>query len=155
MECAICCDAIDPSQSHELRCGHSFHSHCLIDWFSRGNPSCPACRDDQRSYHEQLPRYTLFVRARHLRKKYARRFRIPAEMKRRIEAMKQAEARVKVHRDELRRFRAANKAVLKQHQQLMNKTYAERWKLNDATRLLGLYEDVSERLPALVVDPPL
>lgn len=155
MECAICCDAIDSSQSHELRCGHSFHSHCLIGWFSRGNPSCPTCRDDQRSYHEQLPRYPLFVRARYLRKKYARRVRIPSEMKRRIEAIKRAEELGRVHRTELLRFRADNKAVLKRYQELMNKTYADRWKINDATRLLGLYEDASERLPALVVEPPL
>lgn len=152
MECAICCEEIDPSESHELRCGHTFHTHCLITWFSQGNPSCPTCRDDQRSYHEQLPRYPLFVRARYLRKKYARRLRVPAEMKRRIEALKQAEARSRDHRAELRLFRAANKAVLRQYQKLLNKTYADRWKMHDATRLLGLYQDASEQLPALVVE---
>ena len=152
MECAICCEAIDPSQSHELRCGHSFHSHCLITWFSQGNPSCPTCRDDQRSYYEQLPRYTLHVRGRYLRKKYSRRVRIPAEMKRRIQALKREEERGRVHRRELRLFCAANKEVLAQYRNLVNKTYAYRTKLSDATRLLGLYEDASERLPALVVD---
>ena len=45
MECAICQDIMnDP---HDLECGHTFHTSCIVAWFRSGKSSCPICRNEQ------------------------------------------------------------------------------------------------------------
>lgn len=47
--CSICLDNIDNSNEiHELRCGHIFHTKCIIRWFREGyvNGKCPLCLDN-------------------------------------------------------------------------------------------------------------
>ena len=41
--CAICYDNISKHQCTKLDCNHEFHSHCIIEWFRRGNSTCPYC----------------------------------------------------------------------------------------------------------------
>lgn len=45
--CAVCQDnlTVTNASTHELQCGHVFHSGCIIEWFRRGENSCPVCRD--------------------------------------------------------------------------------------------------------------
>tara|TARA_B100001094_G_C18143663_1_gene779386 strand:+ start:1111 stop:1596 length:486 start_codon:yes stop_codon:yes gene_type:complete len=47
--CSICLDSIDDSnENYELRCGHTFHTKCIIRWFREGyvNGKCPLCLDN-------------------------------------------------------------------------------------------------------------
>ena len=47
--CSICLDNIDQSnENHELRCGHIFHTKCIIRWFRETYVSgkCPLCLDN-------------------------------------------------------------------------------------------------------------
>lgn len=150
--CAICCEPVLASHTHELRCGHVFHSGCLITWFSQGRPSCPTCRDDQAQYHERIPRLAVRARGQYLRKKYARRVHAPVEVKRRIESLRRSEEVVKQHRAALRQFRVEHRDILQRHERLLTKTYTSRWKATDALHLLGLYQDEHELLPPVVVD---
>lgn len=43
--CVICLDRTNPSSkpTKVLRCGHIFHSDCILPWIERTN-SCPSCR---------------------------------------------------------------------------------------------------------------
>lgn len=49
--CAICYDDLPDSASSEsgrsfkLNCSHEFHTTCIIEWFRRGNKTCPYCKD--------------------------------------------------------------------------------------------------------------
>ena len=48
-ECAICMDDYD-EQSYvtSLPCneGHYFHTHCITDWITKGQNTCPLCRTE-------------------------------------------------------------------------------------------------------------
>ena len=45
--CIICYDKFKNGESaKQLACNHLYHSHCLLEWFSR-KISCPICRDEQ------------------------------------------------------------------------------------------------------------
>lgn len=42
--CAICiCEMDDDGTKKTLRCGHQFHSDCIVEWLSRSD-TCPHCR---------------------------------------------------------------------------------------------------------------
>ncbi|KAG6430806.1 hypothetical protein SASPL_108879 [Salvia splendens] len=44
-ECVVCLDEIkaSPENLMKLRCGHRFHTHCLLPWLE-ANAHCPCCR---------------------------------------------------------------------------------------------------------------
>ncbi len=47
MECSICYDTMnlsDSSNMKTLRCSHSFHSDCIMDWIKDFHWTCPLCR---------------------------------------------------------------------------------------------------------------
>ena len=44
MECCICSNTSELTDTTTLPCGHSFHSHCLCKWLWE-KTSCPICRD--------------------------------------------------------------------------------------------------------------
>ncbi|KAI0865915.1 hypothetical protein F4860DRAFT_200114 [Xylaria cubensis] len=39
-----CVQAMDTEVLKINRCGHTFHSRCLVTWFLQGKPDCPVCR---------------------------------------------------------------------------------------------------------------
>ncbi len=44
-ECSICMsDATTPSLKGKLPCGHTFHEHCIKQWFLQSKNTCPYCR---------------------------------------------------------------------------------------------------------------
>lgn len=44
-QCAICLNDVRLTRSNPpIRCGHTFHSHCLEEWKSKGKNTCPMCR---------------------------------------------------------------------------------------------------------------
>jgi len=44
-DCSICLDT-GGDRWYRLRCQHTFHSDCIMDWLQRGNPVCPLCRQE-------------------------------------------------------------------------------------------------------------
>mmetsp|Transcript_106905 Transcript_106905/g.190011 ORF Transcript_106905/g.190011 Transcript_106905/m.190011 type:complete len:404 (-) Transcript_106905:68-1279(-) len=44
-DCPICLETGGDSW-YRLRCRHTFHSGCILDWLQRGNPACPLCRQE-------------------------------------------------------------------------------------------------------------
>lgn len=47
--CTICQEEIQAVNTRIRHCGHSFHSHCIREWFGM-NPRCPVCRYDIRDF---------------------------------------------------------------------------------------------------------
>ena len=50
-ECAICLEPFDNGkkprkQTYTLRCGHKFHTECIVHAFRKLGSKCPVCRDD-------------------------------------------------------------------------------------------------------------
>ncbi len=43
VECAICYDNFKSSPI-SLICGHKFDENCIVEWFNKGNHTCPCCR---------------------------------------------------------------------------------------------------------------
>lgn len=41
MDCAICLDEVNTTNMETLKCGHVFHSSCMVHWHQN---SCPMCR---------------------------------------------------------------------------------------------------------------
>ena len=48
--CAICLGEYEPGDavtwSTNPRCHHAYHNECLFSWFSKGNDTCPFCREE-------------------------------------------------------------------------------------------------------------
>ena len=49
--CSICLEAMSDSAAVDLPCGHALHAQCAVDFFRRGDPRCPLCRDDPHHTH--------------------------------------------------------------------------------------------------------
>lgn len=43
-QCPVCYTEIGNDSNYTLECNHTFHTECAIQWFRRGNSSCPLCR---------------------------------------------------------------------------------------------------------------
>jgi len=43
-QCPVCYTDIGNESHYTLECNHMFHTECAIQWFRRGNSSCPLCR---------------------------------------------------------------------------------------------------------------
>ena len=150
--CCICQEPLCEGHTHAMACGHTMHSTCVINWFSRGRTDCPMCRQQQHTeQQENLPQFSLIERGRFLRTRYSRRKNAPEELLRRIGELRRCEVAWKESRKELRQFRAEHKEVLAQHNRLLGRSYVTRTKVMSALRLLGLYNDSNELLPAVTV----
>lgn len=58
-ECAICMELVDTSDrktSKTLKCSHTFHKECILEWLdvSRGNRTCPLCRQSLTSREQDI-----------------------------------------------------------------------------------------------------
>lgn len=86
-----------------------------------------------------------------MRTRYSRRKNAPEELLRRIGELRRCEVAWKESRKKLRQFRAEHKEVLAQYNRLLGRSYVTRTKVMSALRLLGLYNDSNELLPAVTV----
>ena len=43
--CAICMESTFLKNKHTLSCGHTFHTHCIMQWFRTKKNTCPYCRN--------------------------------------------------------------------------------------------------------------
>ena len=42
--CAVCLDALEDKFTVKLKCGHQYHTHCIMPYFAYGNAICLLCR---------------------------------------------------------------------------------------------------------------
>ena len=48
--CLICYNSITVNNICKTDCNHTYCSNCLMEWFNRGNTSCPYCRGEINRY---------------------------------------------------------------------------------------------------------
>ena len=93
-ECAICLEG-GSKPWHSLRCGHAFHTECIVECLRR-NAHCPVCRDDP--HKESAPSFQeRIAQLRRVHRNYVcRRNRLAREntqigiMRTRVRALKKA-----------------------------------------------------------------
>lgn len=77
--CAICLEALETKQTHTLDCDHCFHTECQIEWFRRGQTTCPTCRSGDNTSNSKLAHNRT---AFQIMSNRARRADAPPELKR-------------------------------------------------------------------------
>jgi hypothetical protein len=46
IQCSLCLEEISKNEKiSELRCSHTFHKKCIIEWFRNGNNTCLVCNE--------------------------------------------------------------------------------------------------------------
>jgi hypothetical protein len=57
-ECSICLSKLSKlaisSKSHTLSCNHTYHKHCIDEWF-KNNSTCPLCRTNVKIIEKNIP----------------------------------------------------------------------------------------------------
>jgi hypothetical protein len=149
--CAVCHDELTEG-THELACGHHFHTDCVLNWFRRGAQTCPSCRDPGLPAEESpIGALALYARASTLRR-HAQRRAAPRELVTLVRRVQRAEHDLAATKRAIQEHKRANKDVLAKARKLHCKEFRHRRDLSTGLRALGLYEDGTLRLPALLVD---
>lgn len=149
--CAVCHDEMAEG-THELACGHRFHTACILNWFRRGAQTCPSCRDPGHTAEESpIGALALHARASMLRKQAQRRG-APRTLVAMVRSVQRSEHNLDAAKRAIREHRIANKAVLRDGRRLHSREFKHRRQLATSLRALGLYQDDSLRLPALLMN---
>ena len=144
MECSICTENINEAGGITLECNHTFHASCICNWFRKGNPSCPNCRDSGNSHMLNWPDSR--ARASVLRQK-ARNKCAPIQLKALVKKLQDHEQKCKAIRKEMREFRKKNIDVFKTWAKFRPKFYAECKNHREAIRKLGTFASPEFPLP--------
>ena len=75
-QCSICFESVRSANSpntKRLRCGHSFHLGCILDWFVESD-ECPVCRqvqtNDKLLFFKKKVQYELREKYKHAIQSY-------------------------------------------------------------------------------------
>ena len=123
--CSVCLEEFDGTEPVTLRCGHSFHATCVLEWFRRSG-SCPICRDtvDQEERDSRVNMVAQFK----LKKSLSRRRDAPRRLKTLVRMHKQKMDRLREARRSFRQWKATDegkkfKELQKKHDRLRSKTW--------------------------------
>ena len=109
--CTICLDNIDIKDNQELRCGHVFHTKCIIRWFRQSyvGGKCPLCLDNPskmtplRYYGYNLNSHIIDCRCSTL-KKYSKKNEENIKLKIQIDKLNIFEKDILLIKDEINIF---------------------------------------------------
>lgn len=135
--CSICTENIDDFNSSQwtLECNHKFHTECIIQWFRRGNDTCPCCRDQ--GIHS-IGFSDSFARASYLRAE-VRKKRCPPELKKLVEKVRQTESKTRKSRKELMEFRKTHSEMFSKWSKMRSTYYSQRTNEMKQKRVLGTF----------------
>ena len=151
--CAICMDALSADHAHTLaRCGHAFHSSCIIEWMQRGNVNCPTCRADAH-LPGMIGAMALRDRAKYIRRTWGRRANAPPELKRLLTTLRAAERAETDRRREYYEHKRSHRDVIGRMNALHRSTWNARCRTKRLERVLGLFQAPGLGLPALSPSP--
>lgn len=153
--CSICqCECADatPGCVETLECGHAFHASCLVRWLRQGALTCPMCRGDLST----VPNGSLCLeeRGRYLRQ-YSRRKSAPAELKRMVRSLQDAEAELKEAKRQLKDLHHKHRKVFQAQSLHVRKVSRQYIQVRRAKRLLSVFEADGLRLPHVSSRRPL
>ena len=146
--CSICFNEMC-TETHELECGHCFHTSCIVEWFRQGSSQCPLCRDEPEP-SELLDGFTLRERAKQLRI-ISRRKNAPNELKRMVLRIQKIEKDITSYRQEKKKIKSKHKDIFTKHRQLDSKIWSHERKRLSKLRQLGAYNTFLYPLPHLIV----
>ena len=130
--CTICADDDVPSPVITLDCSHSFHAHCIVDWFRCHHDTCPNCRSTQVNLHKaRLTPHQRVSRMLHVQQL------APPVVRAHLKTYQRAATACKGVRKELRTFQQRHRDTLREHNRL--RARYDRWthKKEDLLTLLG------------------
>lgn len=146
MHCVICAGRLTPSTAHRLACGHdAFHADCLIEWFRRGNDSCPLCRDDTIAPTHPS---SATDRERRLRQ-YARRKTAPRELVRLVDLIKRHGDATRDAQRAIKSFELTNHNLIQRSRKLYRAAHAARARERIAKSRLSTYTHPDVNVPLL------
>lgn len=134
--CLICMESIDDSLHWSLECNHKFHTECIIQWFRRGNDTCPSCRDQGNI--DALDHQDSFARASYLRKEASKK-RCPPELKKLIEKVRLSESKTRESRKKLMEFRKTHREIFSEWSKMRSTYYLQRRNEIRQSRILGTF----------------
>ena len=115
--CTICGDNIDVQEKHTLECEHAFHTHCIVEWFRRGNMSCPLCRSEKLlSLRPINSPHRIVMLKRESKKRHA-----PPCLILKVAQYRNALVELKEIKKEYREFKKYNKLIWQQQSRIMAK----------------------------------
>ena len=160
--CAICLSGYtDDDSKNTLSCDHTFHGHCIIQWFrqatSRGQ--CPLCNDNpysgatgQDPYDHYLYYYNRdFINERCiLLKRVSRRKDAPKQLVASVQKLKKLEEEHKELKKEEREFKKTDeyKEFRKKHTSLNQKVWRKR------ERVRSQIDHIVAQYPTIHIYPP-
>lgn len=113
MSCCVICAGELRGDEHALPCGHhEFHVGCLLEWFRRGNSSCPLCRSGPAH-----PPVDGASRERRL-KRVARSKTAPRQLVQLVQRVYRDRARETDMRKKMRLFRTTHAHLIRECRQL-------------------------------------
>ena len=136
--CSICTETIhDNNTSHfTLECNHKFHTECIVQWFRRGNDTCPCCR--HQGNIESLGYADSRARASYLRKEASKR-KSPPELKKLVQKVRLAETKTREARKKMTDFRKAHCEIFNSWSKMRTNYYLKRRSEIRQTRILGTF----------------
>lgn len=144
--CTICCEELSAAPAHELRCGHAFHTTCVIDWFRMGGCTCPLCRSADFQAHT-VP-MSAPERVRRLRRAAARAD-APEALKALVNRIKRRRAKQRLLRLALRSFRAANERTISAERELVHRLERSSTRMEDLRDELLAFSHPQVSVPLL------
>ncbi len=140
--CAICISTINEKDKYKLECGHSFHTHCIIQWFRNSNGNCPCCWDNKKkiSHYGVWERPYINTRCKKL-EKYSKKEGI-SKLKKQVEKLNKKEQEYDILLKSRREFKKTNEYIssMKTMNDLNKKIYnKDRTIMNMKIRLISDY----------------
>jgi len=143
--CSICvCPAENP---HALVCGCAYCPACIVEWFRRGNTSCPNCRAGT---EVRMIRPDTLVRASYLMR-YARSSGASSKLKRFAERVRITHAKYKLAQKEAMALKREHKEVLKKERDASRRKWRAMRKWMSVRRELGVANFECQPLPVMRV----
>ena len=146
--CVICQDDNPEKATCTLRCGHTFHAECAMDWFRSGHDTCPLCRS--RDYRRMDPA-TVFTRAKFLRA-HARRKNAPKALKARVLRLRRKEKESRKAWREAKSYLDRHRNTIERYKRKLNKYYRKKESILMDTETLGRMHFDNVNVPVAVVD---
>lgn len=112
--CTICAEEVTENGT-TLECGHTFHVHCVLEWFRQHQSTCPNCRSDG-----QMARWTRTTSAQRVAK-LKRRKDLPVAVRKHIARYTALAAKRKKMNQEYRDFWKQHRSVLRMDRSLQVK----------------------------------
>jgi len=146
--CTICLECRASRPTCTLRCGHTFHTNCAIDWFRSGNDGCPLCRSGD---YRRMDPATVHTRAKFLRA-HARRKNAPETLKARVlNIRKKEKAGQKAWRD-ARTYLDRHRTTIEKYKRKLSRYYRTKESILRDTETLGRMHFENVDVPIVVVD---